>query len=122
MARALRVQYPSAIFHVLSQGDRRKLILWDDQDPAAFVGTLEQPCAKTGWQLQAWCLMSNHFHVAFETPRANPSCMKWYPGTKPALQFPALVARIPFSAGPTRLSCGFSHGRIRSNVLSILTA
>ena len=82
MARALRVQYPSAIYHVLSRGDRRELIVRDDQDRAAFVGTLEQACAKTGWQVQAWCLMSNHFHVAIETPRANPAPgMKWYLGT-----------------------------------------
>ena len=82
MARALRVQYPGAIYHVLSRGDRRELIVRDDQDRAAFVRTLEQACAKTGWQVHAWCLMSNHFHVVIETPRANLAPgMKWFLGT-----------------------------------------
>ena len=37
MARALRVQYPGAICHVLSRGDRREEIVRDDEDRA---GTL----------------------------------------------------------------------------------
>jgi len=28
-------------------------------------------CEKTGWQLHAYCLMDNHFHLVVETPRAN---------------------------------------------------
>ncbi|HAV64485.1 MAG TPA: addiction module toxin RelE, partial [Verrucomicrobiales bacterium] len=32
MARKLRVEYPGAIYHVLSRGDRREPIFKDDQD------------------------------------------------------------------------------------------
>ncbi len=47
-----------------------------------FLETLGQACEKTDWQVHAWCLMSNHFHLAVETPRANlvPG-MKWLLGT-----------------------------------------
>ena len=82
MARALRVQYPGAICHVLSRGDRREEIVRDDEDRAGFVAALEQACARTGWQVHAWCLMCNHFHLVVETPRANLSPgMKWFLGS-----------------------------------------
>ena len=54
----------------------------DDEDRAGFVAALEQSCARTGWQVHAWCLMCNHFHLVVETPRANLSPgMKWFLGT-----------------------------------------
>jgi hypothetical protein len=30
-----------------------------------------ESCAKTGWEVQAFCLMSNHFHLVMETPQPN---------------------------------------------------
>lgn len=82
MARALRVEYGGAIYHVMNRGDRREEIVRDDEDRTGFVSVLEQACGKTGWQLHAWCLMSNHFHLVVETPRANLSAgMKWFLGT-----------------------------------------
>jgi putative transposase len=36
----------------------------------------------TDWQVHAWCLMGNHFHLVVETPRANlVAGIKWLPGT-----------------------------------------
>lgn len=32
---------------------------------------LEEACEKTGWWVHGWCIMSNHFHLALETPRGN---------------------------------------------------
>ena len=71
MARKLRVQYPGAVYHVMSRGDRREPIFNDDQDRLLFLETLGEACAKTDWQIHAWCLMSNHFHLVSETPRGN---------------------------------------------------
>lgn len=35
-----------------------------------------------GWQLHAWCLMPNHFHLVVETPQPNLfDGMKWLLGT-----------------------------------------
>ena len=45
--------------------------LWDDQDRLLFLDTLAEACEKTDWQVHAWCLMSNHFHLMSETPRGN---------------------------------------------------
>lgn len=41
--------------------------------------TLGEACARTGWQVHAYCLMSNHFHAVIETPQANlVAGMKWF--------------------------------------------
>jgi len=82
MARKLRIQYADAIYHVMSRGDRRQAIFADDPDRHRFVETLTQACQKTGWQVHAYCLMENHFHLVVETPQPNlVSGMKWLLGT-----------------------------------------
>ena len=70
MSRPLRVQYPAAIYHLMSRGDRREEIFRDDTDRRTFLSTLGEACDKTGWQIHALCLMGNHFHLVAETPRA----------------------------------------------------
>jgi hypothetical protein len=71
MARKLRVEYAGAIYHVMSRGDRREAIFRDDADREKFLETLTEACAKTGWQVHAYCLMGNHFHLVMETPQPN---------------------------------------------------
>ena len=54
----------------------------DDADRELFLTTLGQGCEKAGWQVHAYCLMPNHFHLVVETPRANPVAgMAWFLGT-----------------------------------------
>jgi putative transposase len=82
MARKLRVEYPGAIYHVMNRGDRREPIFRDDPDRHRFLETLSAACSKTGWQIHAYCLMGNHFHLVLETPQANlVAGMKWFLGT-----------------------------------------
>ena len=82
MARKLRVEYPGAIYHLMNRGDRREPIFGDDEDRQRFLDTLGEACAKTGWRAHALCLMSNHFHLVAETPKANlVAGMKWFLGT-----------------------------------------
>ena len=81
MPRKLRIQYPGAIYHVINRGDRREKIFADDQDRERFLKTLGETCEKTGWQVHAFCLMSNHFHLVVETPQPNlVAGMKWFLG------------------------------------------
>ncbi|MFO1499518.1 MAG: transposase [Verrucomicrobiota bacterium] len=81
-ARKVRVEYEGAIYHVINRGDRREDIFRDDRDRERFLETLEETCGKTSWQVHAYCLMRNHFHVVVETPRANLSAgMHWLLGT-----------------------------------------
>jgi REP element-mobilizing transposase RayT len=79
MPRQLRVQYPGAIYHVMDRGDRREDIFVDDVDRQDFLKTLAEACLKTGWQVHAYCLMRNHFHMVLETPNANlVEGMRWF--------------------------------------------
>jgi REP element-mobilizing transposase RayT len=55
----------------VSRGDRREAIFYDDADRVEFLRTLGQACIKTGWQVHAYCLMSNHFHLVLETPQPS---------------------------------------------------
>jgi len=65
----------------MNRGDRREAIFVDDRDRRLFLETLDEACQKTDWQLHAWCLMLNHFHLVIETPRANlVDGMQWFLG------------------------------------------
>jgi REP element-mobilizing transposase RayT len=82
MARKLRLEYPGAVYHVLNRGDRREAIFKDDRDRERFLETVAEACRKTGWQIHAYCLMHNHFHLVVETPQPNLVVgMKWLLGT-----------------------------------------
>jgi len=82
MARKVRVEYAGAVYHVMNRGDRREAIFRDEADRQRFVETLGEACARSGWQVHAYCLMSNHFHLVVETPQPTlVAGMKWFLGT-----------------------------------------
>src|SRR5664279_1415282 len=79
MPRKLRVEYPGAMYHVMSRGGRYENIYLDDVDRQDFCKTLAEACQKAGWQVHAYCLMRNHYHVVLETPNANlVAGMAWF--------------------------------------------
>jgi REP element-mobilizing transposase RayT len=59
------------MYHVMSRGDRREKIFLDEVDRQDFIKTLAEACQKTSWQVHAYCLMSNHYHLVLETPEPN---------------------------------------------------
>ena len=78
MARQLRIEYPGAIYHVMSRGDRKDPIFLDDGDGHDFIKTLAEACQKTGFEIHSYCLMKNHFHLVVETPEGNLAAgMRW---------------------------------------------
>ena len=82
MARKVRVQYPGAVYHVMSRGNQGNAIFRDDRDRERFVETLGEACGKTGWLVHAYVLLGNHYHLLLETPEANlVAGMKWLQGT-----------------------------------------
>ena len=70
-SRQLRIEYPGAIYHVMDRGDRNEDIFVDDVDRQDLLKTLAEACQKTGWQVHAYCLMWNHFHMVLETPHSK---------------------------------------------------
>ena len=73
MSRPLRIEFPDALYHVTSRGDRREDIFEDDQDRQTFLETLEQVITQFNWTCYAWCLMDNHYHLLIQTPDGNLS-------------------------------------------------
>ena len=66
----------------MNRGDRREPIFQDDADRLRFIETLGEACVRSGWQVHAYCLMPNHFHLAVETPQPTlVAGMKWFVGT-----------------------------------------
>jgi REP element-mobilizing transposase RayT len=66
----------------MSRGDRREDIFLDDIDCYDFLQTLAEACQKTSWQMHAYCLMKNHFHLVVETPEGNlVEGMRWLQST-----------------------------------------
>lgn len=82
MARKLRIESAGGCYHVLNRGNYRSDIFAEEGAKKTFLRCLDEACAKTGWRVHAWCLMSNHYHLALETPVPNlVDGMQWLQGT-----------------------------------------
>lgn len=82
MARKLRIEAAGGCYHVLNRGNYRADVFGDDGAKQAFLKCLGETCEKTGWRVHAWCVMTNHYHVALETPAPNlVAGMQWLQGT-----------------------------------------
>jgi putative transposase len=82
MARAIRIEYPGAVYHITARGNRRARIFDDEADRERFLAFLGAACARFGWILTVYTLLSNHFHLVVSTPRANLGRgMQWLSGS-----------------------------------------
>lgn len=78
MSRTLRIEYPGAVYHVQSEGNRGDAIYLDDEDREIFLRTFQEASRRSGWTVYAYALMANHYHILFQTARANlVDGMKW---------------------------------------------
>ena len=73
MARPLRIEFPHAIYHVTSRGDRREPIYRRDDDRRMHLDVIAQTMSRFDAQLLAFCLMGNHFHLVLHTRQPNLS-------------------------------------------------
>jgi putative transposase len=73
MTRPLRLQFPDALYHVISRGNLGSDIFLDDRDRHVFLIKLDLALEKYSATCFAYCLMSNHFHLFLRTDRANLS-------------------------------------------------
>ena len=82
MARKLRLEYEGAMYHVINRGNYRAAVFGEEGAREAFMGCLFEACEKADWVLHAYVLMSNHYHLALETPRGNlVEGMRWLQST-----------------------------------------
>src|SRR4051812_2659366 len=82
MPRKLRLEFPGACYHVINRGNYRRNAFAADKTKAAFGTCLFEACVKSGWILHAFVVMSNHYHLAVETPQGNlVAGMQWLQST-----------------------------------------
>ena len=70
MSRPLRIEFPGAVYHLTSRGDRREAIYADDHDRAAQLGIVALALERFDAQMLAYCLMGN---LVLHTRAANLS-------------------------------------------------
>src|SRR5436190_16688153 len=75
MARPLRIEFPDAIYHVTSRGDRCEPIFADDRDRGALMACVATGLSRFNAGLLAYCLMGNHYHFVLQTREANLSSL-----------------------------------------------
>jgi putative transposase len=71
MARRLRIQFEGALYHVINRGNYRHDVFDTTGAANAFLTALGETCERYGFRVHAYVVMSNHYHLALETPRAN---------------------------------------------------
>jgi REP element-mobilizing transposase RayT len=75
MARALRIEYPGAVYHIVCRGNNRQNVFKDDRDRTRYLEKLVHYCELKEVRLLCYCLLSNHIHLLLETPEGNLSKM-----------------------------------------------
>ena len=83
MPRPHRVQYPGAIYHVITRGDRRRPLFHDDGHYERFTRGLSEQVSRHSWEVFAYCWMRG------PRPRPDPN-----PRAEPRRRDAALVVRL----------------------------
>jgi len=71
MARAWRIRFAGAKYHVTVRGNGRQVVFHGDDYYLRFVEQLSDALEKDGVILYAFVLMPNHYHLFVETPFGN---------------------------------------------------
>jgi putative transposase len=79
MSRQWRIEFPGALYHVLSRGNGSQDIFHSDDDRQLFLGLLEELSERFDIEVYAYVLMNNHYHLLIKTIAANLSkAMQWF--------------------------------------------
>ncbi len=73
MPRAARMTFPEGIYHVTARGNGDEMIFEVDNDKYLLLDLLTATAVKEGWDIIAYCIMDNHYHLVTRTPLQNLS-------------------------------------------------
>lgn len=66
MPRSPRYSLPGIIYHVIMRGNNKQLIYISDEDRYKFCLLLQEGVERFGHRILAFCMMSNHVHLAIQ--------------------------------------------------------
>lgn len=66
MARKPRLHIPGALYHVILRGNARQDIFFTPEDRTEFYDLLAEGVHRFGYRVHAFCLMTNHVHLALQ--------------------------------------------------------
>ena len=66
MPRQARIDIEGGLYHVFNRGIRKENIFRDDSDYSFFLDSLSKTYSKYSFDLYAYALMPNHFHLLIE--------------------------------------------------------
>jgi REP element-mobilizing transposase RayT len=67
MARKPRLHVPGGLYHVILRGNARQDIFFRVEDRSRFYELMAEGVARFGYRVHAFCLMTNHLHLALQS-------------------------------------------------------
>lgn len=67
MSRPPRLEFSGAVYHVIARGNEQREVFRDDVDRDFYLRRLAHYRDRFRFRLYAYCLMTNHVHLALET-------------------------------------------------------
>ena len=64
MPRVARAVFSGVAHHITQRGNRRKDVFYTDEDRQAYLDWLKEYSQKNRLEILAYCLMTNHIHLA----------------------------------------------------------
>ncbi len=72
MTRKPCLHVPGGLYHVILRGNARQYIFFRAEDHIRFYELIEEGVSRFGYWVHAFCLMTNHLHLALQRRRAIP--------------------------------------------------
>ncbi len=66
MARAKRLYFNNAVYHVCVRGNNRQYILQEEKDKITFIESLEKFRSRFGYKVYCFVIMDNHVHLVIK--------------------------------------------------------
>lgn len=70
MPRKPRIHFPGAVYHVILRGNDGQDVFFDEADHSRFYFLLQAGTQRFGHRIHAFCLMTNHLHLAVQIQEA----------------------------------------------------
>ena len=79
MSRPWRIEYEGALYHLMSRGNEGGDIFIDKKDRANFLDTIGEMSERYDFDIFAYVLMDNHYHLLVRSRLANlKRAMQWF--------------------------------------------